>query len=134
MALGPGSIPPQGARALARELLRGGSSGLSVSAIIDETSGTSELEFTNDGSETAVALRYVVAAGDGELSGGSVGNVPPGASVTAALRNEPAAGEVKCVWMCSDAKARLHIWSYDGRHKRLKKPATDEDCFHLLYR
>ncbi len=133
MALGPGSIPPQGARAFVRELLRGGTAGMSVSAIVDETSGASELEFTNDGGETAVALRYIVALRDGELSGGSVGNVPPGASVTAPLSTALAEGDVKCIWMCSDARARLHVWSYDGRHKRVKQPGADEDYFHLFY-
>ena len=37
------------------------------------------------------------------------------------------------VWICADAKARLHVWSYDGKHKRLKKAATDEQCFRLMY-
>jgi hypothetical protein len=106
---------------------------MSVSAIVDDTSGASELEFTNDGGETAVALRYIVAVRDGELSGGSVGNVPPGASVTAPLPSALAEGDVKCVWMCSDARARLHVWSYNGRHKRLKKPVTDEECLRLMY-
>jgi hypothetical protein len=86
VALGPGSIPPQGARAFVRELLRGGTAGMSVSAIVDETTGTSELEFTTP-----------------------------------------------CVWMCSDARARLHVWSCDGRHKRIKQPAADEDYFRLFY-
>lgn len=106
---------------------------MSVSAIVDETTGTSELEFTNDGGMTAVALRYIVAVRDGELSGGSVGNVPPGASVTALLPSTLAAGEVKCIWICSDARARLHVWSYDGRHKRVKQPSADEAYFHRFY-
>ena len=59
---------------------------MSVSAIVDDTAGKSELEFTTP-----------------------------------------------CVWMCSDARARLHVWSYDGRHKLIKQPAADEDYFHLLY-
>jgi hypothetical protein len=127
-------MPPQGARALARELLRRGRGRLSVSAsLVDEASGKSELEFTNDGGETAGGLHYVVAGDDGRLSGGSVGNVPPGASTTAALRTSIAGGAVRCVWMCADAKRRLHVWSYDGKHKRLKKPATDEECFRLMY-
>jgi hypothetical protein len=41
------------------------------------------------------------------------------------------AGE--CVWSCRDAKGRLHVWSYDGRHKRVKAaPATDEELFRLF--
>jgi len=133
-ALGPGSMPPQGARALARELLRRGGGGLSVSAsLVDKVGGESEIEFTNDGGKTAVGLHYVVARDDGQLSGGPMGNLPPGASTTAALRTSFAARDVSCVWMCTDAKQRLHVWSYDGRHKRLKKPTTDEECFRLMY-
>jgi hypothetical protein len=133
-ALGPGYMPPQGARALARELLRRGSGSLSVSAaLVDEASGQSEIELTNDGGETAVGLRFVVAGDDGRLSGGSVGNLPPGASTTATLRSAVASGDVSCVWICGDAKQRLHVWSYDGKHKRLRKPATDEECFRLMY-
>jgi hypothetical protein len=127
-------MPPQGARALARELLRRGSGGLSVSAtLVNEAPGESELEFTNDGGQTAVGLHYVIASEDGRLSGGSVGNLPPGASTTATLRAATGAGDVSCVWMCADAKQRLHVWSYDGKHKRLKKPASDEGCFRLMY-
>jgi hypothetical protein len=134
VALGPGYMPPQGARALARELLRRGSGGLSASAsVVDRVDGESGIEFTNDGGETAVGLHFVVAGNDGHLSGGSVGNLPPGASTTAALRTSVAAGDVSCVWVCADAKQRMHVWSYDGRHKRLKKPATDEECFRLMY-
>ncbi len=133
MALGPGYMPPQGARALARELLRRGSGSLSVSAsLVNEAPGESELEFMNDGGETAVGLHYVVANDDGRLSSGSMGNLAPGTSTTATVRAAFAAGDVRCVWMCTDAK-RLHVWSYDGRHKRLKKPATDEECFRLMY-
>ena len=102
-------------------------------SLVEESPGTTELELTNDGGETAVALHYVIAGDDGELRGGSVGNLPPGASTTATLHDTFAAGEVRCVWMCTDAKQRLHVWSYDGRHKRLKKPATDEECFRLMY-
>ena len=52
--------------------------------------------------------------------------------MTAPLPSALAEGEVKCIWMCSDARARLHVWSYDGRHKRVKA-AADEDYFHLFY-
>ena len=127
-------MPPQGARSLARELLRRGAGALSVSAsLVEETPGTSELELTNDGGETAVALHYVIASDDGELTGGSVGNLPPGASTTVTLHAAAGVGEVRCVWICTDAKQRLHVWSYDGRHKRLRKPAADEECFRLMY-
>ena len=127
--LGPGYMPPQGARAFAREMLRRGRGSLSVSAVIvEETPGVLELELTNDGGETAAGLRYVIADAEGKLRGGSVGNLPPGASVTAKLSDAGA-----CVWSCRDAKGRVHVWSYDGRHKRVKTaPATNEELFRLF--
>ena len=135
--LGPGSIPPQGAKALVAGLLRrGGAGGVNVSAsLVEETPGASELEFTNAGQETAVDLRYVLADAAGTLTGGSVGQLAPGVSATAAVHAELADGAVDCVWMCTDSKERLHVWSYAGRHKRLDKhrSPTDEECFHLMY-
>lgn len=134
--LGPGQIPPQGAKAFVAMLLRRRGGGLNVSAsLVEETPGESELEFTNAGGETAVDLRYVIADVTGALSGGSVGQLAPGASTTAAVRVELASGAVDCIWMCADSKQRLHVWSYDGRHKRLKqrRARTDQECFRLMY-
>jgi hypothetical protein len=134
--LGPGQVPPQGAKALVALLLRRGRGGLNVSAsLVEETPGESELEFTNAGGETAVDLRYVLADATGVLRGGSVGQLAPGVSTTVALRVALAAGAVDCVWMCADSKLRLHVWSYDGRHKRLKKRllSTEQECFRLMY-
>ena len=133
--LGPGQIPPQGAKALVGALLRRGSGVLNVSAsLVEETPGESELEFTNAGGETAVDLRYVLADA-GVLSGGSVGQLAPGVSTTLSVGVKLAAGAVDCVWICDDSKQRSHVWSYDGRHKRLKKQqaATDQECFRLMY-
>jgi hypothetical protein len=134
--LGPGSIPPQGARALVAGLLRRGAGGVDVSAsLVEETPGESELEFTNAGRETAADLRYVFADSAGALYDGSVGQLAPGGSTAAAVRVELAADAFDCVWICADSKQRLHVWSYDGRHKRLKqRPApTDQECFGLMY-
>jgi hypothetical protein len=134
--LGPGSIPPQGAKALVAGLLRRGGGGVNVSAsLVEETPGANELEFTNAGSETAVDLRYVLADATGVLRGGPVGQLAPDVSTTVAVRVELAAGAVDCAWMCADSRLRLHVWSYDGRHKRLRKrrAPTDEECFRLMY-
>jgi len=134
--LGPGTIPPQGAKALVAGLLRRSGGGVSVSAsLVEETPGASELEFTNAGRETAVDLRYVLADATGALTGGSVGQLAPGVSTTTAVHVEFADGAVDCVWMCTDSKLRLHVWSYDGRRKRLNKHRlpTDEECFQLMY-
>jgi len=127
--LGPGSMPPQAQRSFVRELLRRGRGSVSVSAaLVEETPGVLELELMNDGGETAVGLRYVVADAEGKLSGGSVGNLPPGTSVKAKLSDAGA-----CVWSCRDAKGRVHVWSYDGRHKRLKTaPSTNEELFRVF--
>ncbi len=134
--LGPGQVPPQGAKALVAMLLRGGRGGLDVSAsLVEETPGERELEFTNAGGETAVDLRYVLADSAGALKGGSVGQLAPGVSATVAVRDELAAAAFDCVWICTDSKRRVHVWSYDGRHKRLKDhgSSTDEECFRLMY-
>jgi hypothetical protein len=134
--LGPAQMPPQGAKALIGALLRRGAGALNVSAsIVEETPGESELEFTNAGGQTAVGLRYVLADADGVLSGGSVGQLAPGVSTTVAVRVTLAAEVVECVWVCTDSKQRLQVWSYDGRHKRLGKrqAATDQECFRAMY-
>jgi hypothetical protein len=133
--LGPGSIPPQGAKALVAGLLRRGGGGVDVSAsLVEETPGGSELEFTNAGRETAVDLRYVLADSAGALRVGSVGQLAPGVSTTVAVRVELAAEAFDCVWTCTDSKQRLHVWSYDGRHKLKKHGSpTAEECFRLMY-
>jgi hypothetical protein len=134
--LGPGQIPPQGAKALIAALLRRGGGGLNVSAsLVEETPGENELELTNAGGETAVDLRYVLADSAGALSDGSVGQLAPGVSTTVAVRVEFAADAFDCVWMCTDSKQRVHVWSYDGRRKRLKRGLvpTNAECFQLMY-
>lgn len=131
--IGPGQMPPQGQKAFVRKLLRPSRRGPRVSCIlVSAHPGETELEFTNDGGETGVDLRYVIA-GAGGLAKGSLGHLSPGAS--ASCRVDATADPVQCVWMCSDRKRRLHVWSYDGRHKRLgrRRAATDDACFRLMY-
>ena len=126
--LGPGYMPPQGARALVREVLtrrlRGGPS---VSAtVLDEPDG-SVLEFVNEGGETAADLRFVTSGGRG-----SVGHLPPGETGRVrVVADEP----FRCVWICGDARGRRHVWSYDGRHERLARGRRIDDatCFALFY-
>jgi hypothetical protein len=132
---GPQQMPPQGAKALVKALLQPATGRPSVSCVLtDPEPGTSEITFTNDGGRTAVGLRYVIAEEDGTV-GGSVGNLPPSVSTTAALHHGAPVSPVRCVWMYADGKGRLHVRSYDGRHKRLGKDgvATDEACFQLIY-
>ena len=131
--IGPGQMPPQGQKAFVRELLRSSLGGPRVSCVlVAEHPGETELEFTNDGGATAVDLRYVIAGASGRV-GGSVGHLPPGASTS--CRVDATVDPVQCVWMCADRKRRLHVWSYDGRHKRLgrRRTATDDACFTLMY-
>jgi hypothetical protein len=134
--LGPGQVPPQGTKALVAMLLRRGGGGVNVSAsLVEETPGETELEFTNAGGETAVDLRYVLADSAEALHTGSVGQLAPGVSTAVAVREELAADAFDCVWMCTDSKQRVHVWSYDGRHRQLKKhrSSTAEECFRLMY-
>ena len=131
--IGPGQMPPQGQKAFVRELLRPGRRGPRVSCIlVSAHPGETELEFTNDGGETAVDLRYVIA-GAGGLAKGSLGHLPPGSS--ASCRVDATVDALRCAWMCADRKRRLHVWSYDGRHKRLgrRSTASDDACFQLMY-
>lgn len=128
-------MPPQGQKAFVRELFRASRGGPLVSCIlVAEHPGKTEIEFTNEGGETAVDLRYFIGEVDGKITG-SVGHLPPDASTMAALGADAPADPIKCVWMCADRKRRLHVWSYDGRHKRLgrRSTATDDACFRLMY-
>jgi hypothetical protein len=66
---------------------------------------------------------------------GTVGNLPAGVTTSATLRAGAPLDPVRCVWICADAKAHLHVWSYDGKHKRLGKHSvpSDEACFRSMY-
>ena len=77
----------------------------------------------------------MLADAAGALIGGSVGQLAPGVSATAAVHAELADGPIDCVWMCTDSKERLHVWSYDGRHKRLDRhrSPSNQECFQMMY-
>jgi len=136
--LGPGQIPPQGAKALIKGLLRPGDGGgpLVSCVLFDGSPGETEIEFTNEGGETAVDLRYVIAE-TGGMARGALGHLAPGDQTTTHPRLEAGApvDPIQCVWMYADRKRRLHVRSYDGRHERLSRPgaATDDACFRLMY-
>jgi hypothetical protein len=134
--LGPTGMPPQGVKALVGALLRPDGGGPKVSCVLfDQSPGETELEFTNEGGETAVDLRYVAADADGGLTKGSLGHLPATTATTAAVPAGLAVDPFRCAWICTDSRRRLHVWSYDGRHKRLRRHAssTDEAFFHLMY-
>jgi hypothetical protein len=123
--LGPGQMPPQGARAFVRELFRGVRHAPEVSATLDDSEGT--LEFLNTGGSPAVGLRYVTSN-----SAHDVGNLPPGES--AAVRIEgPLAEPFRCVWSCESGRGRL-VWSYDGRRRRVRRAGLDDAAlFRAMY-
>jgi hypothetical protein len=129
-------MPPQGVKALVKALLRpGAAGGPSVSGVLlDPEPGKTEITFTNEGNQTAVDLRYVIAEEHGTI-GRPVGNLAPSVSTTAVLHDGAPIDPVRCVWMYADRKGCLHVRSYDGRHRRLNKQdvATDESCFQLMY-
>jgi hypothetical protein len=136
LLVGGQQMPPQGARALVKALFRPVAGGPKVSAVLFERHpGETAIQLTNAGGETAADLRYVVEDAGGGLTRGSLGDLPAAAAVTAGVPAGVPVGEVRCVWMCVDSKRRLHVWSYDGRHRRVRRPrlATDDACLRLMY-
>jgi hypothetical protein len=134
--LGPGSVPPQGARALVRELLRPGAARVKVSAVLfdDVSSTTSALQFLNEGGVLVGELEYALIDDEGTTHSGQVGTLAAGADVTVPLNVQIDDVNVRCVWLCVDVKGRWHAWRYDGSHKRLGKhgrPSVRE-CLRAL--
>jgi hypothetical protein len=135
MTLGPQQMPPQGAKALIGALLGGRRRGAQVSATLDESQpDQAALEFINEGTGTAVALRCVVQDETGELSHQRLGNLPPGGTVrhrVLAARG----GVFRCVWSCDDGRQGARRWSYDGHHKRVRRSdvSGDEAYFRDVY-
>jgi hypothetical protein len=138
MALGPQQMPPQGAKALVGELLRGRRNGPEVSAVLDESeSGSPSMEFLNEGSGTAVRLQYIAESANGELAAHTLGDLAPGATLRSRLRGDvDPTRPFRFAWSCQDFKGRARAWSYDGRSKRLRggNAATAEAAFRALYR
>ena len=127
MALGPQQMPPQGARALVGALLGGRRRGAEVAATLDESQpGETALVFVNEGRGTAVGLRCLYRSAAGDLSAHSLGNVPPGSTVSCRVDVAPHE-PFRCIWACEDEKRAVHLWSYDGRHKRVRRQHDGED-------
>jgi hypothetical protein len=118
MAAGPLSPPPQAARAFVRWLFGRRRGGPEVTAtLVDD-----RLELFNGGGDVAVGLRYATEAGSH-----AVGNLEPGQAVDVRVE---VAEPFRCVWTCTDGKGRRRVWSYDGRHRRLR---GDADPYRLMY-
>lgn len=131
-------MPPQGAKALVAGLLGGRCRGPEVSAVLDESQhDLPSIEFLNEGSGTAVHLQYVEESSAGALVVHTVGDLAPGATLSAGLTGGPGLSDpFRLVWSCEDVKGRTRGWSYDGRSKRLRgaNAATTEAAFRAMYR
>jgi hypothetical protein len=130
-------MPPQGAKALVAALLDGRRDGPEVSAVLDESQPNStDIEFVNEGSGTAVQLQYVTESPTAELIACSVGDLAPGATLSSRLSDgiNPS-DRLRLVWCCKDFKGRVRAWSYDGRRKRLRgaNAATAAAAFRAMY-
>jgi hypothetical protein len=106
-----------------------------VTAVLEDPEpGVYSLVFANEGGETAGEVSYYLA-GDHEHAEGQIGHIAPGASESIPVRIAADRGATDCVWTCVDSTGRINMWSYDGRHKRLRrgKTAGGEDSFRLMY-
>jgi YD repeat-containing protein len=116
-------MPPQGARALVREILRGDRGGApQVAATLDDADGT--LELLNEGGQTAEGVRVLTRDPDGAIHAHAIGNLAPGATTRARVEATD-----RCVWTCTDSRGRTHVWSYDGHHRRLRRALDDGALF-----
>jgi hypothetical protein len=136
LMLGPGWMPPQGARAFVREILRPGAARVKVSAILfdDVTGSGSTLQFLNEGGALVGELEYALIDDEGATHSGRIGTLAPGAEATAEVSVQIDDANVRCVWLCVDVKGRWHVWRYDGKHRRLarrERPSV-RDCLRAM--
>ncbi len=112
--------PPQAARAFVRQIFGRRGAGPRVSATVLDEPGmrTSVIEFVNEGDQ-AERVQCLIRS-DAVSQELTVGNLAPGSSTTAEL-HEPVGRNLTCVWTAFDTKGRLHLWSYQGEHKRLRR-------------
>ena len=118
--------PPQGARAVVRQLFvlgRGMAPRVTATVLDEPDTAQSSLELVNEGGEvTQVRCLVRSDAGTQEVT---VGTLARGMSTVVDV-HEPVGKNIECVWTGLDARGRLHIWSYDGRHVRLRKGEETE--------
>ncbi len=112
--------PPQAAHAFVRQLFERRGAGPRVSATVLGEPGVrvSVIEFVNEGDQ-AERVRCLIRS-DAVSQELTVGSLAPGSSATAEL-DEPVGRNLTCVWTAFDTKGRLHVWSYEGKHRRLRK-------------
>jgi hypothetical protein len=120
MTWSPPQPPPQAIRVFVKQIFGLRAAGPRVSATVLDEPGihVAAIEFLNEGDE-ADGVRCLIRsdAGSQELS---VGNLAPGASTTVQLHH-PVGESLNCVWTALDAQGRLHLWNYEGKHKRLRR-------------
>jgi hypothetical protein len=126
--------PPQAARAFVRQLFRtgGGRPRIVATLLDDPNTHAASLEFLNEGGP-ANGVECLAEIAD-RLQHVTVGSLAPG-DVTSVALDALGDGEFRCVWACSDEARRTHIWSYDGRHRRLsrRQHLALPDAFRELY-
>ena len=122
--------PPQAAKAFVRQWWGLGRQRPLIVATLLASGET--LEFVNEGGPADGLV--CLARGRDRMRELTIGSLGPGESRSVSI--EPTTGErFECVWMCSDARGRTHVGSYDGRHRRLKRMEhlALEDVFRELY-
>lgn len=113
--------PPQAAQALVRLLLGRRREEPSISAtLLSSAEARCTLELTNVGSDLARDLAYAVRTSDG-LEHAEAGTLSSGASRAVPLRGRPPTDDIACVWSCLALDGHGHVWSYDGRYKRVRR-------------
>lgn len=95
-----------------------------------------EIEFVNMGPGLAIQLAYLLVAA-GHRQGGTVGrgHLQAGQRHAVRVRMDVPPGKAEFMWACRDIDQRLHIWSYAGEHKRLRRGRYLNlgECFRLMY-
>ena len=108
-------------REIVRQLfaMRRGTAPRVTATLVDEPDTAEEsLELVNEGGPV-VQLRCLVQ-GDRGAQELTIGTLAPGTSTVVQL-HEPVGESIECVWTGLDTNGLLHVWSYDGRHVRLRK-------------
>ena len=84
--------------------------------------GTQKIEFVNAGPGLAIQLAYLLWAG-GLRSGAIVGSghLHAGDRALVDVAFGVPGPTASFVWVCRDIYQPLHIWSYSGEHKHLKR-------------
>jgi hypothetical protein len=98
--------------------------------------GEQRIEFVNMGPGLAIQLGYAIYA-NGLRHGGIVGtgHLQAGEKQTVDVPIRVTGKTADFVWACRDVDQRLHVWSYSGKHKRLKKGEYPNmgESFRMMY-